>query len=62
MLLRILLYLILGYLVIKIIKDLLTPKDNRDRKVRGNSQPGKKIHIDENNISDAKFKDIDDKE
>ena len=59
---RILLYIVLGYLAVKIVRDLLTPKSSQDKKGYGNSQPKKKIDFNEKDIEDAQFEDIDEQE
>ena len=57
--LRFLLYFVLVFLVFKLFKDLFTHKQPRDKSVYGDKKPKKKIEFDENDIEDAKFKDID---
>ena len=58
--LRILLYFILGYLIIRIFRDLFVPKKPRDNEVYGGAQQKKKIEFNEKDIEDAKFEDIED--
>jgi len=55
---RILLYFILAYFVVKIIRGLLTFKGSQEKAVHGNSQQKKKIDINENDIDDAQYEDI----
>ena len=60
LLFQLLLLIFLGNLIWKIVKIYL-PKIEKKSEVKG-KKPGKSFHIDESQIEDAKFKEIDESE